>query len=113
MGEQGHGGIFFKVALFDLCATFSSVQFEWDENKAAKNLAKHGVEFAQAVAVFADPHQLTVEDSRHKTEHRENTTGAAQGVIFIVCHTHRAGLTRIISARHASRQKRKHYNATY
>lgn len=89
------------------------MQFEWDETKAAKNLAKHGIRFEQAVAVFTDPHRLTVDDVRHTSEHRQNTTGIVKGSVFIVCHTARAGLTRIISARHASRQERKKYHANH
>ncbi len=89
------------------------MQFEWDKTKAAKNLAKHGIEFAQALAVFSDPHHLTVDDSRHTAENRQNTTGCIDGAVFIVCHTNRAGVTRIISARHASRQERKKYHANH
>ena len=29
--------------------------FEWDSDKATSNLAKHGVSFAEAATVFADP----------------------------------------------------------
>mgnify|MGYP001670249359 FL=1 len=32
-----------------------SICFEWDENKARKNLAKHYVSFAQAARIFDDP----------------------------------------------------------
>ena len=39
--------------------------FEWDENKAASNLAKHGVSFLEAVAAFADPRRLILPDLGH------------------------------------------------
>jgi uncharacterized protein len=29
--------------------------FEWDSTKAESNLSKHGVSFAEAATVFADP----------------------------------------------------------
>ncbi len=32
--------------------------YEWDEAKAASNLAKHGVSFLDATEVFEDPHGL-------------------------------------------------------
>lgn len=87
------------------------MQFEWDAAKAASNLAKHGVDFAQALAVFSDPARITITDARHTAEHRENTTGLVQGHLLTITHTDRAGNTRLISARLASRQERKHYHA--
>jgi uncharacterized protein len=86
--------------------------FEWDAGKAARNLAKHGVSFPEAALVFADPQRLTVTDTRQTSEHRENTTGLIAGLVVVtVTHTNRFGVTRIISARSASRQERKRYYA--
>ncbi|MEG4816157.1 BrnT family toxin [Microcoleus sp. K5-D4] len=31
------------------------MKFEWDENKAAVNLSKHGISFEEARMVFEDP----------------------------------------------------------
>jgi len=39
-------------------ATVISGDFEWDDAKAAANLAKHGVAFEEAVTAFDDPHAL-------------------------------------------------------
>lgn len=88
------------------------MNFEWDADKAASNLAKHGISFPEAILVFADPRRLSVIDTRHSSEHRENTTGL-MGDLFVVTvtHTARTGTTRIISARPASRQERKRYHA--
>jgi uncharacterized DUF497 family protein len=41
------------------------MRFEWDAEKAAQNLAKHGVSFAEASTVFDDPLSVTVSDPRH------------------------------------------------
>jgi uncharacterized DUF497 family protein len=88
------------------------VRFEWDAAKAASNLAKHGVTFDQGIRVFTDPAHLTVADTRHATEVRENTTGLTAGVILLtVTHTDRAGITRLISARRASRKEKTTYYA--
>ena len=35
------------------------MEFEWDLDKAASNLAKHGVAFAEAATVFGDPLAIT------------------------------------------------------
>jgi uncharacterized protein len=41
------------------------VTFEWDDEKAAKNLAKHGVSFEEAETVFADPLDGIAPDPDH------------------------------------------------
>ncbi len=88
------------------------MNFEWDALKAAKSLAKHGISFPEAALVFADPRRLTVVDTRHTSEIRENTTGLIGDLLVVtVTHTDRAGVTRLISARPASRQERKRYHA--
>ena len=42
-----------------------ALEFEWDPEKRAANLAKHGVSFAEASTVFEDPLSVTVPDPRH------------------------------------------------
>lgn len=88
------------------------MNFEWDADKATRNLAKHDISFEEAALVFADSRRLTLVDARQKTEIRENTTGMiAKTLIVTVTHTDRTGVIRIISARPASRQERKRYHA--
>jgi uncharacterized protein len=41
------------------------MRFEWDENKAESNFWKHGIQFEEAVTVFADPYLIFTEDSSH------------------------------------------------
>jgi hypothetical protein len=41
------------------------MKFEWDEDKAAANLRKHGVSFAEASTAFADDLSLTGNDPDH------------------------------------------------
>ena len=43
-------------------------KFEWDPNKAASNLLKHGVSFAEAATVFFDPLSITVPDPMHSDD---------------------------------------------
>ena len=40
----------------------ASMEFEWDPNKAASNLEKHGVAFEEAATAFGDPLSLTIAD---------------------------------------------------
>jgi uncharacterized DUF497 family protein len=93
------------------------VRFEWDPAKARQNAAKHGVAFAEACLVFSDPGILSVPDVRHShEEERWVSLGAAgPGVLLLVVHTYRAGVSdeeevvRIISARRATARERGQY----
>ena len=46
------------------------MKFEWDENKAARNLSKHGVSFEEAKTVFDDPLYVDFYDPDHSDEER-------------------------------------------
>ena len=87
------------------------MEFEWDSEKAARNLAKHGIAFSEVGTVFGDPQAVTFADPDHSDdEDRFLTLGnSAEGHLLIVSHTNREGRTRIISARRASRKERRIY----
>lgn len=87
------------------------IQFEWDENKAASNLEKHGVSFAEAASVFVDSLSLTIPDPLHsEDESRFVTIGKSNdSALLVVVHTDRDEKTRIISAREATRTERRNY----
>ncbi len=84
-------------------------EFEWD--KAARNLDKHGISFHDAATVFGDPLAITYYDPAHSDdEDRYLTFGhASDGKLLVVFHTDRGNKTRIISARPATRKERKQY----
>ena len=46
------------------------MEFEWDPEKAAANAKKHGVDFAEAMAVFGDPLEVTIADPDHSEDER-------------------------------------------
>jgi len=85
--------------------------FEWDEEKARSNIAKHGVSFEEASTVFGDPLSLTVPDPAHsEAEERFVILGHSHtGKLLVVVHTERGDNIRIISARRATKQERKDY----
>ena len=61
------------------------MQFEWDEDKAALNLKKHGVRFETAALVFNDENQIELFDSAHSLfEERYNTIDKVDEVLFVV-----------------------------
>ena len=50
------------------CAYNSSMVYQWDNDKAATNINKHGIDFADAVFVFSDDLAVTVSDERFEEE---------------------------------------------
>lgn len=85
--------------------------FEWDPKKAEANLSKHGVSFREAVTAFGDPLSLNMSDPDHSEgEERFIVLGISERYrLLVVSYTERPPKTRIISARLATRDERKHY----
>ncbi|GHU02209.1 hypothetical protein FACS1894186_6440 [Alphaproteobacteria bacterium] len=88
------------------------MKFDWDENKRSLNLAKHGLDFADAWQVLADPHVVSLIDERRDYgEERLVSIGMVFGIICLsLCHTDGVGAVRVISLRHASRKERRLYH---
>ena len=84
---------------------------EWDEEKAAGNLEKHGISFADAATVFDDSLYVDFYDPDHSSnEHRYLIIGMSQeGRLLIVSYTERADVVRLISAREVTSAERKAY----
>ncbi len=87
------------------------MMFEWDSNKNALNLNKHGLSFEEAIHIFNGP-VFTTEDSRRDYgENRSISIGALSRVIVVVVvHTNRGEKVRVISARKANRKERRLYH---
>jgi uncharacterized DUF497 family protein len=85
------------------------MDFEWDEGKNRRNLAKHGISFEEAARIFAGPVFREVDDRRTYGEVRLRAYGMVAGRLLCVVYTVRGGCVRIISARRASRVERRTY----
>ena len=84
---------------------------EWDPHKAAANLDKHGVDFADAATVLHDEEAITVREDA-MDEERYVTIGLdALGNVLVVVYTWRDDRPRLISARHAKPREREQYEA--
>jgi uncharacterized protein len=81
--------------------------FEWDEDKRQANLAKHFIDFQDAIKIFDGP-VFEVARPRH-TEDRVLAIGLMEGVEIVVVYVMRDRCRRIISARRAHRNERKDY----
>jgi uncharacterized DUF497 family protein len=78
--------------------------FEYDPAKAASNLAKHGVSFAEAMTIFADPLASTLSDDQHSEDELRFITVGLSGrnrILFVVYTDTISGI-RLIGARVAT-----------
>jgi uncharacterized DUF497 family protein len=77
------------------------LEFEWDENKNAVNMEKHGIGFEEAVQVFFDPLHSEIYDRVHSGffEDRWKAFGLIGEVPVMVSYTERSTRIRLISAR--------------
>lgn len=88
-----------------------SYRFEWDPAKARSNLREHTVSFDEASTVFGDPLSLLMPDPDHSQgEERYLVLGMSlHRRLLVVSHLERPLLTRLISARPATRSERRRY----
>jgi uncharacterized DUF497 family protein len=86
------------------------LRFEWDEDKAASNVAKHGIAFDEASTVFGDPLAVIFDDEEHsRGELREIIIGdSVLDRLWLAAFTERGDeIVRIISARKATKRERE------
>jgi uncharacterized DUF497 family protein len=84
--------------------------FEWDEQKAVSNRAKHGVDFDDATDVLYGSPLLYRSD--RKNEERWVAVGALEQKIVAVIFTRRGNYLRIVSARQARDSEKRAYHQT-
>ena len=83
--------------------------YQWDNDKAATNINKHGIDFADAVSVFSDDLAVTVSDERFEEE-RFITIGIdALGRVLVVVYRLRGREIWLISAGKATRLELTQY----
>jgi uncharacterized protein len=88
------------------------VHFQFDPAKAASNLRKHGVSFADAEGVFYDPLAIHGLDPDAEGEDRFVAVGeGSAGIVLVVIYTLRGDEIRLISARRATRREVKDHES--
>lgn len=92
-------------------ATSNQLTYEWDKRKEASHIKVHGVSFHEASTVFLDPLSMSFYDPDHSDdEDRFITLGiATTGKLLFISHTDRGTVTRIISAREATKKECEGY----
>ena len=85
--------------------------FQWDDSKAAQNVAKHGVSFDVAKLIFKDPFAVEqIDDREDYSEERFTVIGMVDNRLMFVAYTMRNELIRIISARAAEPFEKREYH---
>ena len=85
-------------------------EFEWDDQKAADNYAKHGVDFEAARDAFKDPFGIErVDDREDYGEVRYALVAMVETRLLFVVYTLRGDSIRIVSARGAEPNERRQY----
>ena len=74
--------------------------FEYDPDKSAANLAKHGIDFELVQQLWIDDRRTEIDVVRG-IERRTLSTGLIDGKLWTAVHTERGNSIRIISARRA------------
>ena len=88
--------------------------YEWDSDKEQKNIQKHGIDFRTAILLFNDDYYVDIADEEHsEDEERHIVIGIVEKVMYLVTavYTPRGDRIRIISARRATPEERRVYNA--
>lgn len=85
------------------------IEFEWNEEKYAVNIRKHGVKFEEAAEVFFDP-ENRFDDASVEEEFREYVIGFSFSLnLLYTVFVERGERVRIISARLANKDEEKYY----
>ena len=85
------------------------MNFEWDGDKNAANIDKHGIDFTDAKRIFEGPTLERIDDRKAYGETRIAAVGIVEDRKLFVVYTMRGRTRRIISARKANRHERRAY----
>lgn len=85
------------------------MEFEWDEANRQSNIGKHGIDFAEAVAIYEGFVYTFRSDKIDYGEDRYLAVGLLNGIEITIVYTLRDEKYRIISVRRARIQESKRY----
>jgi uncharacterized protein len=99
----------FVLAVCTDVHTIIEMAYQWNPEKAAANLRKHGINFADAVSVFSDNLAITIPDERFDEERFVTIGMDAFARVLVIVYILQSDEMRLISARKATRQERQQY----
>ena len=87
------------------------IRFEWESEKAATNLRKHGISFETACEVFFDPFLRMLDPENLDGQIREEIIGLTMTwkLIYVVYTMRKGDIFRIISDRSVTKYERRLY----
>ena len=85
--------------------------FEWDDEKRLATIAKHRIDFLDAIEIFGG--KVLILSGRSEIESRQRAVAPLNGKMICVVFTMRDEITRIITARVARKNEREQYQALY
>ena len=85
--------------------------FEWDDDKAAANLVKHGIAFERVHDFDWDTAQVVEDDREDYGEQRMIALGLIDAVLHVLVFTERDDSIRVISLRKANKRETKAYGS--
>lgn len=88
------------------------MEFEWHDQKRRTNLATHGIDFEDAIAIWEGPVLEIPSPQLRHGEERLLAVGRCEGRVITVVFTWRGKVRRLISARAARRYERENYEKT-
>ncbi|MGH8165473.1 MAG: BrnT family toxin [Rhodanobacteraceae bacterium] len=84
--------------------------YVWNDEKRKANLAKHGLDFADAYLVYENPEKVTLVSPRHDEARRLDVALVNIGsLVLALTYIERGEDIRVISFRRASRTERRRY----
>lgn len=99
----------FRLTLCTGVHTIPLLRHQWDPAKADSNVRKHGVAFADAIAILEDEAALTRLDEAGDGERFVTLGMDGFGRLLVVVYTWRGDEIQLISARTATRNERAAY----
>jgi uncharacterized protein len=85
--------------------------FEWDEAKRSQVLAERKVDLLHAALIFEGAVFTAPDERLDYGEVRFRSVGLVDGECFVVVHTERDGVIRLITAWKGGRRERERYQA--
>lgn len=85
------------------------MQFEWDEAKRQQILTERGIDLLDAALIFENQVITRIDNRRDYGEVRYISLGMVDGHCYVVVHTDRVGVVRLITAWKGGRHDRKEY----
>ena len=88
------------------------MDFEWNEAKRLTIIKERGVDMVYAAQIFEGEVLTRIDDREDYGEVRHISLGMVGDECFVVIHTERGGVTRLITAWKGGRNERSYYEAS-